>query len=74
MVELTDFKKPKRNPRWASVSPDGQTIVFAKKYNLYWMDKANYEKALKNEDDSTIVEHQLTKDGVEYFRYGNFPK
>ncbi len=71
LVELSDFKKPKRNPRWASISPDGQTIVFAKKYNLYWMDKANYEKALLNEEDSTIVEHQLTKDGVEFFEYGN---
>lgn len=72
LVELTEFKKPKRNPRWASVSPDGQTIVFAKKYNLFWMDKSNYEKALQNEDDSTIVEHQLTTDGVEHFEYGNY--
>ncbi len=71
LVELSDFKKPKRNLRWASISPDGQTIVFAKKYNLYWMNKANYEKALLNEDDSTIVEQQLTTDGVENFEYGN---
>jgi len=70
LVQLSDFKKPKRRPRWASVSPDGETIVFAKNYNLYWMDKANYEKALQNESDSTVVEHQLTKDGVEYFEYG----
>ncbi len=71
LVELTDFNKPKRPPRWASISPDGEKIVFAKKYNLYWMDKANYEKALKNEDDSTIVENKLTTDGVEFFEYGN---
>lgn len=71
LIELSDFKKPKRNLRWASISPDGQTIVFAKKYNLYWMDKANYDKALVNEDDSTIVENQLTKDGIEYFEYSN---
>lgn len=71
LVKLSDFKKPKRNPRWASVSPDGQTIVFVRNYNLAWMDKANYEKALQNEDDSTIVEHQLTTNGVEYFSYGN---
>jgi dipeptidyl aminopeptidase/acylaminoacyl peptidase len=71
LVELTDFKKPKRNPRWASISPDGQTIVFSKNYNLYWMDKANYEKALVNEDDSTVVQTQLTTDGVEYYEYGN---
>ena len=71
LVELTDFKKPKRNPRWASVSPDGQTAVFVRNYNLYWMDKPNYDKALQNEDDSTIVEHPLTKDGVEFYSYGN---
>ncbi|MEO5945947.1 MAG: DPP IV N-terminal domain-containing protein [Chitinophagaceae bacterium] len=71
LVELSDFKKPKRNLRWASISPDGQTVVFAKKYNLFWMDKPNYEKALVNEDDSTIVEQQLTTDGIEYFEYGN---
>ena len=71
LVELTDFKKPKRFPRWASVSPDGQTVLFAKNYNLYWMDRANLDKAIKNEDDSTIVEHKITSDGVEYFEYGS---
>jgi dipeptidyl aminopeptidase/acylaminoacyl peptidase len=71
LVELKEYKKPKRAPRWASISPDGQTIVFAKKFNLYWMDKPNYEKALVNEEDSTITENQLTTDGVEYFEYGS---
>ncbi len=71
LTELTDFKKPKRKPSWASISPDGQTIVFAKNFNLFWMDKANYEKALKNEDDSTIVENKLTTDGVENFAWGD---
>jgi dipeptidyl aminopeptidase/acylaminoacyl peptidase len=71
LVELKDYKKPKRAPRWASISPDGQTIVFAKKFNLYWMDKPNYEKALVNEEDSTIIENQLTTDGMEYFEYGS---
>ncbi len=69
LTELVDFKKPKRKPMWANISPDGNTIVFGKKYNLYYMDKANYEKALKNEEDSTIIEYQLTNDGVEYFSY-----
>jgi dipeptidyl-peptidase 4 len=71
LVQLNDFKKPKRNLRWASISPDGQTILFMKKFNLYWMDRPNYEKALQNEDDSTIAENQVTKDGVEYFSYGS---
>ena len=69
LIELTDFKKPKRKPLWASISPDSNLIVFAKNYNLFFMDKANYAKALKSEDDSTIVETKLTTDGVEYFSY-----
>ena len=67
--ELTDYKKPKHKPNWASISPDSNTIVFGRRFNLYWMDRANYEKALKNEDDSTIVEHALTRDGVENYSY-----
>lgn len=69
LVELPDFKKPKRKPIWANISPDGNTILFGRNFNLYWMDKANYEKALVKEDDSTIVEHAITTDGVEYFSY-----
>ncbi|MFL5773064.1 MAG: DPP IV N-terminal domain-containing protein [Flavisolibacter sp.] len=71
LIQLPDLKKPKRNPRWASVSPDGQTILFVKNYNLYWMDRENYQKALKNEDYSTIHQTQITKDGVEFFNYSN---
>jgi dipeptidyl-peptidase 4 len=69
LVELTDFTKPKRKPNWASISPDGNNIVFGRNSNLFMMDKANYEKAIKNEEDSTIVETQLTQDGVDYFSY-----
>ncbi|MEO7310157.1 MAG: DPP IV N-terminal domain-containing protein [Chitinophagaceae bacterium] len=71
LTELTGFKKPKRKPGWANISPDGETIVFAKTFNLYWLDKANFEKALKNEDDSTIVENKMTNDGIENFAYGD---
>ncbi len=67
--ELVDFKKPKRKPNWANISPDQNTIVFGRNYNLYYMDKANYEKALKNEDDSSIIEHALTTDGIQYFSW-----
>lgn len=67
---IDDYKKPKDNAEWANISPNGEMIVFSRKHNLYWMDKANYEKALKNEDDSTIVEHQLTKDGEKDYSYG----
>ena len=71
LVELSELKKPKRKPNWASISPDGQTIVFARRFNLYWMDRSNYEKALQNENYSSIVEHQLTTDGVEHYAYGD---
>ncbi len=71
LTELTDYKKPKRKPLWASIAPDSQTVVYAKNFNLYYMDRANYEKALKNEDDTTIVEKKLTTDGIEYFSYGD---
>ena len=60
--------KPER-PRWASISPDGNTIVFGRQYNLFTMDKENYEKSLEDPNDKTIVEHQLTTDGVEYYSY-----
>jgi hypothetical protein len=74
LVLLEDYKKPKDNPEWANISPNGEMVVFSKKFNLYWMDKTNYEKALKNEDDSTIVEHQLTKDGEKDYSYGHSEK
>jgi dipeptidyl aminopeptidase/acylaminoacyl peptidase len=67
--ELVGFKKPKRKPNWANISPDEKTIVFGRNYNLFYMDKANYEKALKNEDDSTIVEQAITKDGEQNFSW-----
>ena len=55
---------------WANVSPDKSTVVFAKDCNLYRMSYADYEKALKDENDSTIVEIQLTTDGTKDFGYG----
>ena len=70
LTELKNYDKVKPKPDWASIAPDSSAILFSKNYNLYWMDKENYKKALKNEDDSTIVEHQLTKDGVKYYEYG----
>ena len=66
LTMLKDYKKPEEKPKWASISPDGETILFARHHNLYWMDKVNYEKYLKNKKDPDIVEHQLTEDGEEY--------
>ncbi len=61
--ELVGLKKPKKKPNWANIAPDQKIVLFGRNYNLYWMDKANYEKALINEEDSTIIEHAITTDG-----------
>lgn len=71
LTEVQNYEKPKDKPKWGSVAPDSSAIIFSRNYNLYWMDKANYQKAVKNEEDSTIVEHQLTKDGVKFYAYGS---
>jgi dipeptidyl-peptidase-4 len=71
LTEVPNYTKPKAKPSWGSVAPDSSAIVFTRDFNLYWMDKENYKKAVKNEEDSTIVEHQLTKDGVKFYSYGS---
>ena len=70
MTLLEDYKEEPRPPRWAAMSPDGKTIVFARNHNLFMMDAENYAKALKKADDTTIVETQLTTDGEEHNSYG----
>jgi dipeptidyl-peptidase-4 len=65
---LPDYQPP-RKARWAAVSPDEKTIVFARGHNLFMMDADNYAKALKKDDDATIVEAQITTDGEEHYSY-----
>lgn len=67
---LEDYPDTPRPPRWASISPDGKTVVFARNHNLFMMDAENYAKALKSAGDKTIVEVQLTTDGEEHYSYG----
>jgi dipeptidyl aminopeptidase/acylaminoacyl peptidase len=55
---------------WASVSPDSTYVVFSRDFNLYWMDKENFLKALEDEEDTTIVEHQLTTAGEQHHAFG----
>ena len=71
LTEVKDYKTPKPYPRWGSVSPDRKYVVFSKDFNLYYMDMENFEKARKNEEDSTIVEHQLTTEGTKDFGFGS---
>jgi dipeptidyl aminopeptidase/acylaminoacyl peptidase len=71
LVNLTEFKRPLRKAAWASVAPDSSFVLFGRNYNLYWMDFDNYKKAQVNEKDTTIVEHAITTDGVEFYSYHN---
>src|SRR5699024_8430295 len=70
LKEIPDTLKEKKQLAWANFSPDTTKVFFAKNYNLYWMDKENYEKAVQDEKDSTIVEHQITTDGEQYYAWG----
>ena len=70
LTHLADKEKEPKKVTWASVSPDKKTVVYAKDFNLYRMSYEDYQKARKDEKDSTIVEIQLTTDGVESFGYG----
>ncbi|MFD1770570.1 S9 family peptidase [Sphingobacterium suaedae] len=70
LKEIDERLKEKPIPNWASFSPDTSRIFFAKNYNLYWMDRENLEKARTDDKDSTIVEHQITTDGVQYYAWG----
>lgn len=69
LTRLDGFEAPSVKPLWASISPDEKTVVFARGYNLYMMDAANYAKAAKNPGDKSVVETQLTTDGVAKYSY-----
>lgn len=80
--ELEDYEAPDSHPSWASVSPDGQTIVFSRDFNLYSMSAESYQQILDArrgksgaKADSAdmkveVEEIQLTEDGIEYYSYG----
>ena len=79
--ELEDYEAPDNHPDWASVSPDGQTVVFARDHNLFMMGGDDYEQILEArrgksgdeaddaEDDVEVTETQLTTDGEQYYTY-----
>jgi len=69
VTRLDNTEPPKKKPMWAAVSPDEKKVVFARGYNLYLMDAENYAKAQKKPGDASIVETQLTTDGVEKYSY-----
>lgn len=79
--ELDDVEKPDNHPSWASPSPDGQWVLFARHDNLYKMSGDDYakildarrgksgDKAQDAEDEVEVEEIQLTTDGEPYFSY-----
>lgn len=67
---LKGYEPEKRNPSWASVSPDGNTVLFIRNFNLFSMSKEDLAKAIIDDKDSTIVEKQITTDGVDGYEYG----
>jgi len=79
--ELDDYEEPDDHPDWASVSPDGETVVFARNYDLWMMSGEEYEKVLdarrgeEGEDAEEAVqeldleETRLTEDGEKYYSY-----
>ena len=70
---LSNKRAPKEDwKKWANIAPDSTVVFYSKKFNLYWMDKENFLKTIRNEKDSTIVENQWTKDGVQHFGYGGY--
>ena len=71
LTVLSNEKEAKKDyEKWANIAPDSSIVLFSKHFNLFWMDKENFLKAVKDEKDSTIVENQWTTDGVEHYGYG----
>jgi dipeptidyl-peptidase-4 len=73
LYEQKDWKEIKQHPDWASMAPDSSVVIFARNYNLCWMDKANFLKARNDEEDkkdTTVVEHQLTTAGMKDYSFG----
>lgn len=70
LTHIPNKKEADEEASWASVSPDGKTVIYAKDCNLYRMSIEDFRKAEKNEKDSTIIETALTTDGTPDFGYG----
>jgi dipeptidyl-peptidase 4 len=84
--ELHDYEAPDDHPAWASVSPDGETVVFARNHDLYTMSGADYarildarrgksgEEADDAEEKVEVEEVRLTEDGEEHYSYAVFER
>ena len=84
--ELADWEGPDNHPSWASVSPDGQTVVFARNHNLHMMSGVDYARILDArrgeswddaddaEEDVEIEDTRLTTDGEGHYSYEAFER
>ncbi|WP_419162559.1 DPP IV N-terminal domain-containing protein [Candidatus Palauibacter sp.] len=84
--EMEDWEAPDNHPSWASVSPDGQTVIFARHHNLYMMSGDDYQQFLEArrgksgdeadeaEEELDVDETQLTTDGEEHYSYAVFER
>jgi dipeptidyl-peptidase 4 len=81
---LENYEAPDSHPRWASVSPDDQWVVFTRQCNLYVMSNDDYRKIIDArrgktgdeaeaaEDSVDVTETQLTTDGEKWYCYGSY--
>ncbi len=81
--ELEDYEAPDNHPSWASVSPDGNTVIFARNHDLHMMSGEDYEKILdarrglsgdeadEAEEDVEVEEVQITEDGEEHYSWAS---
>lgn len=70
LSEVEKEEDQSKYPSWAYISPDETMGVYAKNNNLFCMDTTNLKKAAKDGKDSTLVEKQITFDGILDFSYG----
>jgi dipeptidyl-peptidase 4 len=69
LMLLDESQVAPKKPKWASISPDEKTVIFARGSNLYMMDAANYDKAARKPSDTSVLETQVTTDGEDDFTY-----
>ncbi|MCF0178362.1 MAG: DPP IV N-terminal domain-containing protein [Bacteroidales bacterium] len=70
LKDVTEEKEDPAYPSWANIAPDKSIAIFSKEHNLWYMSMEDVEKLRQDKNDSTVVEHQLTFDGVYQFSYG----
>jgi dipeptidyl aminopeptidase/acylaminoacyl peptidase len=79
--ELEDYEEPDDHPGWASVSPDGNWVVYARNHDLYMISGQDYaaildarrgedgDEAEEAEDEVEVEEIRLTEDGEKYYSW-----